>query len=198
MRIALNSKAARRAAAAVLVASCWLVRPQAAPAAPVTFAVASRSAGPREDVAVAIEVRGAQGVGGVQFLLRYDSGVLDLREAEIAASGAGGIVDLKPGSPGSARIALITDKPITQDGPIVNLLFHVQGEPGGSTALTLHGARAWNHASIEELQVAVEPGQVTITAPAPRVPLWMLLTAGGILLVLLVLVAVRRKRPVGA
>lgn len=58
----------------------------AARSAPVTFAVGEHSAASGERVAVPIAVRGAQGLGGVQFVLRHDPEILKLEQVEFAGA----------------------------------------------------------------------------------------------------------------
>lgn len=186
-----------RPAISVVVLSALILTLFGAPRAlaeAVTVTAGTADAPPEGDVEVVVSTRNSQGLGGLQFHLRYDPSVLEWSDAQMHADAGGGMLDAKVVQPGQVRIALVSQEPIEGDRALVTTQFKATGEAGSRSTIELDAARAWTHEDIVELLVATEAGSVQVAEQAAPVPMTLVAVGVGVLLVVIVLVLVLRRR----
>lgn len=194
---------ARNSLGMILAAATALCVATDGRAASVTVALPQINGSAKSEVRAPILVRGAQGLGPFQMDLAYDANVLEAKSVVEGGAFAVGLLDFNVLAPGRLRIVMTGDhaKPIEGDGTLLIVNFLVRGAQGQQSPLTAENVRAWEQTpEALDMRVSVEPGQFTVGAPAvpsaPGVPLWVWFTAGGIaIVVILVLIAKTRRRP---
>lgn len=183
----MNQRLMNMRPAVVVGAMCLLATWASTSAASVTIAVPQDATGaPGGDAEVPISIRGAQGLGALQFELTYDPAVLEAGEVVAGQDIAGVLLESNVVSPGRLRVAMAGNEPMAGDGELT-ATFAVKAP--GTSALALENARAWEQENGLDMLVDVESGQfVAATSSAAGSPVVLLAVVGGI--VLLVIIAV--------
>ena len=189
-----------------LATAACLVLGNGALAAPVKFTIDPVEGASGSEIRVPIGVKNGQGVGAIQFHLRYDPKVLEWKDGEVDAGVQSAAPDFKLVEPGRVRVALVLgDAGITGGQAIVNALFKATGAPGSSSALTMEAARAWTHKDIVEMQVETQAGEVKVVEQKKAETQggietkWIVIGCAAAVVVIAVLfLLVRRKRPVAS
>ena len=176
-------------------------------AATVTVAAPTAKGSSGSEVKLPITVKGAPGVGAIQFGLQYDPAVL---EAVVGPDG-GGVVDAgdlagdgglidSDLTPGRLAIKFATIQGVKGDGTMFLAHFKVIGKAGQISPLTLDRTRAWEATNDSfEILATNEAGTFTVAKASSSFPWWIIGVAGGLLLLLLLVLARRRKdEPEGA
>ena len=151
---------------------------------------------PGATVDVPIQVTGADGMEGLQFVLTFDPALLRYVEVALGPLAGAGTVDAKVRRPGEVRVAMYPEATLRDDGTLLLATFEVLGTPGARAALGLADARAWEfrEAYPLEMLVSTQPGEVSIVAVAALSP-WMFFAAlGGVVMLLLLAVLGRASR----
>ncbi len=177
----------------VVGALCLLAAWPSAAAAAVTLAVPPDATGvPGRDAAVPIAIRGAQGLGALQFELTYDPAVLEAGEVVAGPGIPGVLLESNVVSPGRLRVAMAGNEPMAGDGELT-AAFAVKA--AGTSALGLENARAWEQANSLDMLVDVEPGQFLAAAsPAAGNRVVLLAVVGGVILLIIIAIFVRRGK----
>ena len=165
------------------------------PAASVTLAVPDCQAAPGGEIKVPIQARRAEGVGSFQFELTYDPALLEFQEVEEGPMLSGAMLASNIVTPGRVKLAGVGDpkQPLHGDGELVLVRFRVLDEGGEECPIAIENARAWEQTDAAfDMLVKTETGQFRAERDS-RV--WVLIAAGaGLLVMLAVLFAARRKR----
>jgi hypothetical protein len=156
----------------------------------VSLTISSADAAPDTKAAVPLRIENPQGLGALQFVAVYDPSALEAMGAE-AGEVFAGLVDSNVVAPGRLRVALVTNEGVSADGELVRLLFEVRGTE--ASRVTIEDARAWEQASGLEMAVSAEGGTLTIGAAPPGGLPAPLLLAGGLLVLVVLGLALRRK-----
>lgn len=177
----------------VVGALCLLAVWASAAAASVTIAVPQDATGvPGHDAAVPIAIRGAQGLGALQFELTYDPAVLEAGEVVAGPGIAGVLLESNVVSPGRLRVAMAGNEPMTGDGELT-AAFAVKAP--GTSALGLENARAWEQANSLDMLVDVESGEfLAVASPAAGNHVILLAVVGGFVLLVVIAVVVARAK----
>jgi len=167
-----------------------------ASAATLTLSPELIEGAPGSEVEVPIVVGGSKGLEGLQFLLTFDPSVVRNIGVQLGPLAGAGELNVKVREPGKLRIAMYPEKAINGDGTLLVARFEVLGAVGGSTAIELADARAWEFGESRPLEmlVAVTSGGVTVVRGL-GLPRGVLLIGVGVLLLLVVgTVMTRRSR----
>ncbi len=189
----MNKRLTNNRPAAFLGALCLLAAWASAAAASVTVAVPHDATGtPGRDAVVPIAIRGAQGLGALQFELTYDPIVLEAGEV-VAGPGIPGVLqESNVVSPGRLRVAMAGNEPMAGDGELT-AAFAVKAP--GTSALGIENARAWEQANSLDMLVDVETGQfVALASPEAGISAVLLAVVGGLVLLVIIAVLVTRGK----
>lgn len=176
--------------------SALLLLAAAAPtcsAATMMIEVGSPTAPPGSTVEVPISIGDAEGLGSLQFDLKFDPSLLEPAETPVRAGAdlPGAMIEANASEPGTLRVALISGEPVAGSGEILLVTFAVRQEAAGVTAVTPTAVRAWDHSSNLDMLVESSPGRVTI---ASKPPLHLWLGAGAAVVVLAVVLVAAGAR----
>jgi hypothetical protein len=178
------------------VLAAGLASAGAAPPAPLTLKVGTHQGSAGETVHIPIEMRGAQNLGPVQFLLSYDPKVLEPKTVAQGSLLKGAMLNHRVLEPGALQILLLTGDAINGDGPAFVADFQVLGKAGDSSDLKLGYARAWQRDAPLEMLVTAENGTFKVRGFA--FPLWAWIAIGAaVLIVILAVIFLRRKKAPG-
>jgi len=165
-------------------------------AASATIKVPKVEGGPGREVMVPIHIQSKDEMGCMQFALRYDPAILEVKTVgpgPLLPDGA--TVDHNSDQPGWLRsgfVCSVSKKGVVGDGVALNVVFLVRGALGQKSALKLERVRAWEP-SDPEMLIATEAGEFTVADTFPW--LWIGIAAGCLLLGLLLLLFRRRGPP---
>ena len=165
-----------------------------APAASVTLAVPNCQAATGDEIKVPIQARRAEGIGSFQLELVYDPALLEFQEVEEGPMLSGAMLASNVVAPGRVKLAGVGDpkKPLRGDGELVLVRFRVLGEGGQQCPLGIDNALAWEQTDAAfDMLVSTESGQ--FTAQRLGSPWIFVAIGGGLLAILVVLFAARRK-----
>lgn len=165
-------------------------------AAPVRLIVGSATSPPSAQVQLPISVEAGQGVGAIQFHLRYDPDVLEWVDGETAPGSDSVLPDFKLVNPGRVRVAVVLGQSgIRGDLTLLNTRFKVTGLPGRRTAVEIDSPRAWTHEDIVEMRVETGTGGVDVIDPPGGAGVPWAWVAGGVVAVGLLFVLLRMRKP---
>lgn len=165
----------------------------------LTLQVATVEGEKDSTVSVPVTATGTSNVGALQFDLLYDPQVLRADTVTRGAPEGNELVDFNASVPGHLRIGMVTTEGIKGDGTVARVNFHLTGDAGTSSLLTIENARAWDTPSHLEVLVNAQAGKVSVIAASPP---WLVI--GGVLglvalaFLLLLFALTRRKKPVPA
>jgi hypothetical protein len=166
-------------------------------AASLSLTAGSVTASPDSEVAVPIQVKGADNVGAVQFELTFDNALLTPVNVKAGSLAANALVEFNSETPGRLAVGLATVKPIKGDGELVTARFKVNGKQGQVIPLTLANAQAWDETTLNDILVKTEPGQITVNANQGMYVVYALVAVlgclGMILVILIVVWLVKRR-----
>ncbi len=170
--------------------------PAAAPAITLQAPAAEGSAGATVDVA--ISATGATRIAALETTLVYDPAILAFESLTPGALVEGASIVSNGDTPGRLGISVATAREIGGDGTLATVRFAVIGQAGQASTLDFENTAAWEAEHLREVQVATQPGSVTVVAGFPIG--WIALLIGLAVLVLLVLLffARRKRRPTPA
>lgn len=162
-------------------------------------------AGSGTEIDVPINVSGAGGLEGLQFVLKFDPAALELVDVTGGAVAEAANIDLKQREPGTVRVAMVLAQALQPaEGQLLLAKFNVLAEAGHSASIGIEEARASAFNKIVKmpmwLQVTTTPGGVRVTAAES----WLLVAlAAMVILTLLVIVIVlslrlRAREPMAA
>ena len=180
-----------------------LAAPAAVPVAfmaSVTISIGSVRATPGSEVAVPIQATNCKVMGGLQFELNYDQGVLEPLETDTVRAGAalsGAMIDSDVLEPGALAVKMISGQALSDDGELLTVHFRVTGDLGQSSALELNHVRAFEHENILEMLVLPSNGSLEVGGVADS-PTALLIAAGIGALFIGLLVVLRRRRSAAA
>lgn len=158
----------------------------------ITLSIGSSEGSAESRVRVPVLVEGADQLGPVQLVLRYDPTVLSAGEAKRGALARSGMIYQETPEPGVLRVAMTTDEPITGDGELLAVEFRVVGQPSRRSEIELSNVLAYEWQSLAELLVDTGPGTFTVTGLA--LPWQHLILIGAGILILGILIGVRMSR----
>ena len=183
----------------VAVPSLLVLQPLAVHSESFTLRVESIEVSSGGDAEVPISVKGASGIGAMQFVLSYDSSLLTVTEV-VRGSLLGGdaLLEFNADQPGRLAIAIVALEHIQGDGPIALARFSVEGEKGTSSPLELSQARAWEGESRVEALVNVEAGVLTIVGGIGLLLIILIAVVAAVALLISLALWRRGRRPKGA
>lgn len=142
-------------------------------------------------VQVPIALAGANDVGSVDLVLKYDPSVLKAVGVETAELSRNSIMESNITNPGQIYIALVDASGINGDGEIATISFSVLGETGASSPLSLLEASVYNLELVEQ-QTTTKDGTFTAAEESKGMGYtFFLITLVAMILAALV---IRRKR----
>ena len=163
----------------------------------LTVRVPNATGKPGATIEVPIEVAGAANVGAMHIELSYDAGVLQANEVKRGPLAGSALLESDLSATGRAVIGLADVAGLNGDGAVAVVAFQVVGREGDASPLTLenlaaHDATTLDALAVQEIngtfQVEVPPSPVPLPPIAPLAPrrqpmtwLYLLLTAGGLL-----------------
>jgi len=159
----------------------------------VQLAAPTIEAKPGEEFVIPISFRNAPGLGAIEFDLCYDREVLEAVAVEQGPLAQGMLAEVRTTVPGFVLAAFAAGQGGAKgDGIILNVTFRAKGEAGATARLSFEKVRAWRGDDDYEVAVELREGKVTVVSALP----WPLIgaVAGGAVVVLLVLLAITRKR----
>lgn len=175
-----------------LVVLCLLIVPAVCSAASLTLAIPAVEGAAGAQIKATLLVKDAQGLGALEMELTYDLNILELIEVQ-PGSILSGLLDYNLLQPGRVKIAMATSQAVSGSGELFVVSFKVLS--GGRSPLRLEKVLAWEQANSQEMTVSLEPGVfATSSGVATALPVadrhygFSFLTAGIILLVLVVIV----------
>lgn len=188
----MNKRSTNNRLAALLGAMGLLLTWASAAAASVTIAVPHDATGvPGRDAEIPIAIRGAQGLGALQFELTYDPAVLEAGEVVAGPGIPGVLLESNVVSPGRLRVALAGNEPMAGDGELT-ATFAVKAP--GTSVLGIENARAWEQTNSLDMLIDVESGQFHAAAsPAAGIPVALLAVMGGLVLLVILAVLLTRR-----
>lgn len=165
-----------------------------ASAAAMTLMASATSGSAGREVDVPIAVRKSSNLGALEFELRYDPEVLDVREAVAGPLLSGAMLSSNVTEPGRLVVALASGESIQGDGVLVNVRATVRQSSRESSPLTLEKVRAWeNRIELPEMLVLSEPAVFHVVT-SPISPMLIALAVLGAILAITAAVAVARSK----
>jgi len=164
-------------------------------AASVTLVVPNCQAATGNEIKVPIQARRAEGIGSFQLEMVYDPALLEFQEVEEGPMLSGTMLASNVVEAGRVKVAVVGDpqKPLRGDGELVLVRFRVLGEGGKECPLRIDNALAWEQTEAAfDMLVTTEPGK--FTAERSGRMSWILVAAGGGLLVTLLVLFAARSR----
>jgi hypothetical protein len=171
-------------------------------ASSVTLVVGSIEGGSGAKVEVPIHIRGAQQLGALQMDLTYDPAILDAPTVEKGALPQEITLGSNVVSPGRLRLVMNTSarESVSGDGLLMKAVFVVKGQSGQKCDLRLDQVKAWDNTKPDappyEMLVTVEPGKFAVGGAG--LPLALIAGICGAVVLLVVVVAVAKRKPRGA
>jgi len=107
---------------------------------------------------VPITVKEADGVGGIQFDVVYDPGVLKPISAKLGKQAKGSSFEHNLDRNGRVAIAIVNMSGIEGDGPVAEVTFERAGK-AQDVEVRLTGLKAYHHKSLLPLAPSVRPGR---------------------------------------
>jgi hypothetical protein len=106
----------------------------------------------------------ANNIGSLEFVLVYDTNVLELSNVEAGSLASSALVDTNFPSPGRLWAGIIDPDGITGDGPLAVFTFNRLGSASGPVPLTLEAVSAYDADTLVDVITDTTPGQVTSSA----------------------------------
>ena len=149
------------------------------------------------EVKVPIHVRGASGLEGLQFVLRFDPQALALIDVAAAPLAGAADISLKEREPGALRVAMLPESALgSGEGTLLLVRFKVLAKGGTDVHVGIEEAKAseFREQFPVWMQVTANPGVVSIVAtPATRPWLWIGVAASVVLLLFLAPSSLHRR-----
>lgn len=175
----------------VLVVIGLMMLCAAASAAAVTVSVDSTTVGAGSKATIPVNIKGANSLGAMDFIVTYDSVVLTFSKGELGEASPNGMVSFNDKNPGSVKVSLADSKGISSDGALVKLTFDVTGAKGTKTAMGVNVIGAWNE-DLTDVQTTTQGGTVTV-GDVKKAPVSAVMVLLGVLVAGMV-VMYRRSR----
>lgn len=136
-------------------------------------------------VELPIVVRKSMNLGALEFELRYDPEVLEVREVVAGPMLASAMLSSHVQEPGRLVVALASSESVEGDGLLLKVQATVRPTTKASSPLTWEKVRAWeNRIELPEMLVTSEPGSFQVAAArfSPAMIALIALIALGLLL----------------
>lgn len=130
-------------------------------AASVSIGIADVESLAGNAVRVPVTVSGANGLGGLDFILAYDPDVLSPGNVS-AGSLNKGIIEANTSVPGLISVSMADPDGIDGTGDVAVITFSVTGAPGRTSELILSNLEAFDAATLGEIPVAATNGTFTV------------------------------------
>lgn len=158
----------------------------------VTIAVSPGASGvPESEADVSILLRGARGLGSLQFELTYDPAVLEGRTVAAGPGMPPMLLEFHEVSPGRLRVAMAGNEAMTGDGQLA-VTFLVKA--AGTSPLQIENAQAWDQEAGHEMLLQVEPGQFDAAAQLPSgMVVWLVAIVIAVFVLVLIVRVMKRK-----
>ncbi len=118
---------------------------------------------------VPVMAGGANGLGGLDFILAYDPDVLSVVNVSAGALNKG-IIEANASMPGLLAVSTADPDGMNGTGDVAVIIFHVIGAPGGASDLVLSNVQAFDAATLEEVPVTTTNGSFNVSPPASTSP----------------------------
>ena len=113
-----------------------------------------------------VQGTGLAGVAALDFTIAYDAATLSNPAVAPGSLVSGGMTAANAGTPGVLRLAIITTRPITGEGPIATVTFEPKGSSGGRI-LSLEASLSDEKGKPMDVVSSVGQGGTSETAPPP-------------------------------
>lgn len=110
---------------------------------------------------VAVNAKGANNVGSLEFELIYDTAVLQAVGVEKGTLAGNAMIDSSVERPGRVWVGMVDSNGINGDGSLVVVSFQKVGEGQIEATLTLENVVAHNAATLIDIITQVSPGSLT-------------------------------------
>jgi hypothetical protein len=135
-------------------------------AASNTLVIPDVTASPGSEVAVAVQLQEASGIGGLMFDVSYGTSVLAFTRADPGSLAGDAVMEAREVEPGVIAIAIASGKGITGSGTLVTLRFTDIGGQDSATSLTPAVIQAYD-TNGENVTIQSQQGSVAVRSASP-------------------------------
>lgn len=149
----------------LMAAFICLLTTVSAAVVPVTVYTADMEASSGSVVDVDVYFTGADDVGSMDLVLKYDSDVLRATGVSTSELGSNSLIESNVAIPGKITVAMAGSSGISGDGEVISVSFSVLGDVGSSTAVGIDSVELHN-VELVEMVTETEDGIVTVVDAA--------------------------------
>ena len=122
------------------------------------------------DVRVPVNLAGAKHVGSLEFVLLYDSAVLELVKVQVGPLAGNALIEYRGQSPGRLWAAMVNLSGMTGDGAVALITFDIVGNRSSDSPLTLESVSAHHAGTLLDMLVEPTPGRFAVSDHALVAP----------------------------
>lgn len=140
---------------------------------------------------VEVTMNGAAEVGALDLALRFDPAVARFIAVEPGPVARNALLEVNEIEPGRLLIALAASEGLEAEGVLLRIDLEIAGVEGDRTAVSVEAANAYHHEQLIDLPLVTASGEITAVAAGFPVP--YLIVGAVVVLVLVLVVALRRR-----